>query len=200
VVRIYPDGGVETVLKIGDPDGATFDRHHGLIETASVLRAMIVLGSDGALYFTDPTNDLVKGEKQDLPYQGIFQMEDDGALKLPATDMAQPNGLAFSPNGEALYVNDSRARQIRVYDFVHGEMKSGRLFATEDGPGRGGPDGMKVDVKGNVWVTGPGGIWVFDPAGHHLGTILLMSRPQTSLGETRIFRPSICAAGLPCTK
>jgi gluconolactonase len=199
VARVYPDGRVETVLSIGDPDGATFDRHHRLIETASVLRAMIrvapdgkydvladrydgkklnspndvVLGPDGALYFTDPTLDLVKGENQELPYQGIFRMEDTGALKLLATDMAVPNGIAFSPNGNRLYVNDTRAGEIRVYDFAHGEIKHGRLFAKE-GTGPGGPDGMKVDVKGNVWVTGPAGIWVFDPRGNHLGTVNLI--------------------------
>ncbi len=199
IARVYPDGRVETVLNIGDPDGATFDRHHRLIETASVLRAMIrvapdgsyeiladrydgkrlnspndvVLGPDGALYFTDPTLDLVKGAKQELAYQGIFRMEDTGALKLLATDITVPNGIAFSPDGKRLYVNDTRAGEIRVYDFIRGEMKSGRLFAKE-GPGPGGPDGMKVDVKGNVWVTGPGGVWVFDPRGNHLGTIDLI--------------------------
>jgi gluconolactonase len=199
IARVYPDGRVETVLSIGDPDGATFDQRHRLIETASVLRAMIVvapdgkyqvladkyegkrlnspndvvLGPDRALYFTDPTYDLVKGEKQELPYQAIFRMEDTGSLKLLATDMAQPNGLAFSPDGKRLYVNDTRAREIRVYDFVDGEMKNGRLFAKE-GAGRGGPDGMKVDVKGNVWVTGPGGVWVFDSDGNHLGTVVLI--------------------------
>jgi gluconolactonase len=199
VARVYPDGRVETVLSIGDPDGATFNQHHQLIETASVLRAMIrvapdgkyevladkydgmklnspndvVLGPDGAVYFTDPTLDLVKGAIQELPYQGIFRMDDRGGLKLLAADMEVPNGIAFSPDGRRLYVNDTHAGEIRVYDFIHGELKNGRLFAKE-APGRGGPDGMKVDVKGNVWVTGPGGVWVFDSRGNHLGTIDLI--------------------------
>jgi len=130
------------------------------------------LKPDGALYFTDPTLDLVKGEKQELLYQGIFRMTDTGALKLLATDMAVPNGIAFSPDGKRLYVNDSKSREIRVYDFVGGELKNGRLFAKE-APGRGGPDGMKVDVEGNVWVTGLGGLLVFDSSGKLLGTISL---------------------------
>ena len=106
--RVYPDGRVETVLEIGDPDGSTLDAKGRLVTTASVLRAIIqvdpdgkykvladkfegkkfnspndvILGPDGALYFTDPTLDLVKGEKQELPYQGVFRLGTDGSVRL----------------------------------------------------------------------------------------------------------------------
>jgi len=197
--RVYPDGRVETVLNIGDPDGSTLDAKGRLVTTASVLRAIIqvepdgqykvladkyegkklnspndiILGPDGALYFTDPTLDLVKGEKQELPFQGVFRLANDGSLRLLTSDMVQPNGLAFSPDGKRLYIDDTKQHEIRVYDVAaNGELKNGRLFGKEEGRG-GVPDGMRVDVKGNVFVTGPGGIWVWDPDGSHLGTVMM---------------------------
>jgi len=199
LLRVYPDGRIETVLEIGDPDGSTLDAKGRLVTTASVLRAIIrvdpdgkykvladkyeskkfnspndiILGPDGALYFTDPTLDLVKGEKQELPYQGVFRLGTDGSVRLLTTDLKQPNGLAFSPDGKRLYIDDTEKREIRVYDVdAKGALKNGRLFGKEEGSG-GVPDGMRVDLKGNVFVTGPGGIWVWDPEGNHLGTILL---------------------------
>jgi gluconolactonase len=197
--RVYPDGRVETVLNIGDPDGSTLDAKGRLVTTASVLRAIIqvepdgqykvladkyegkklnspndiILGPDGALYFTDPTLDLVKGEKQELPFQGVFRLANDGSLRLLTSEMVQPNGLAFSPDGKRLYIDDTKQHEIRVYDVAaNGELKNGRLFGKEEGRG-GVPDGMRVDVKGNVFVTGPGGIWVWDPDGNHLGTVMM---------------------------
>jgi gluconolactonase len=197
--RLYPDGRIETVLSIGDPDGSTLDAQGRLVTTASVLRAIIqvepdgqykvladkydgkkfnspndiILGPDGALYFTDPTLDLVKGEKQEIPFQGVYRLGNDGSVRLLTKDLAQPNGLAFSPDGKRLYVDDTKQRDIRVYDVgANGELKNGRLFGKEEGRS-GVPDGMRVDVKGNVFVTGPGGIWVWDPDGNHLGTIMM---------------------------
>jgi gluconolactonase len=198
IIKLFPDGHHEDVVSLGDPDGSTYDREHRLIDCASVLRAIIavepdgkykvlaeryqgkkfnspndvVLGPGDALYFTDPTLDLVKGEKQELPFQGVFRLGKDGKVRLLIKDLAQPNGLAFSPDGRKLYVDDSERKDIHVYDVTpDGGVRNGRLFGKMDGPGD--PDGMRVDMDGNLYVTGQSGIWVWDASGKHLGTIVL---------------------------
>ncbi len=205
IFRLHPDGKKEEVIALGDPDGNTFDRQHRLIDCASVLRAIIevtpdgkykiladryggkklnspndvVVGPDNALYFTDPTLDLVAGEKQEIPFQGVYRLDAEGNVQLLTKDLTQPNGLAFSPDGKHFYVDDSKQRNIRVYDVAaHGTLTDGRIFGEEPGgKGDGVPDGMKVDKNGNVFVTGPKGIWVWDPGGNHLGTILMPEQP-----------------------
>jgi gluconolactonase len=198
IFRVYPDGRKEVALSIADPDGSTFDRRGRLISTASVLRAVIavepegrytvlagqyegkkfnspndvVTGPDGAIYFTDPNLNLPKGEKQEIPFQGVYRLGDDGSVTLLTSDLAQPNGLAFSPDGRRFYVDDTRTREIRVYDFMPGaKLANGRILATQEG--RGAADGLRVDRQGNLWVTGPLGIWIWTPEGQHLGTIVL---------------------------
>src|SRR6201993_2162759 len=205
IFRVYPNGKKEEVIALGDPDGNTFDRRHHLIDCASVLRAIIevtpegkykiladryegkrlnspndvIVGPDGALYFTDPTLDLVAGEKQELPFQGVYRLDDNGTLRLLTRDMTQPNGLAFSPDGKKFYVDDSEQRNIRVYDVAaDGTLVNGHVFGEETGAKNDGvPDGIKVDKNGNLFVTGPEGIWVWDAKGNHLGTIVTPEQP-----------------------
>jgi gluconolactonase len=89
-------------------------------------------------------------------------------------DIVYPNGLCFSPDEKLLYVNCSRERLIRVYDVTPGaasHLGKGRLFYQYGGPERGVPDGMKCDTEGNVWCTGPGGIFVHDPSGKVLARV-----------------------------
>ncbi len=205
IFRVYPDGKKEEVIALGDPDGNTFDRRHRLIDCASVLRAIVevtpegkykvladrydgkrlnspndvIVGPDGALYFTDPTLDLVAGEKQEIPFQGVYRLDDSGNVRLLTRDLTQPNGLAFSPDGKKFYVDDSEQRNIRVYDVnSDGTLSDGRIFGAEPGTQHDGvPDGIKVDKSGNLFVTGPQGIWVWNAAGNHLGTIVLPEQP-----------------------
>jgi gluconolactonase len=139
----------------------------------------VILGPDGALYFTDPTLDLVKGEKQEIPFQGVYRLDKTGKLTLLTKELTQPNGLAFSPDGKKFYVDDSEQRNIRAYDVaVNGSLTNGRIFGEEPGgKGEGVPDGIKVDREGNLFVTGPKGIWVWSPDGTHLGTIDMPEQP-----------------------
>jgi gluconolactonase len=205
IFRAYPNGKKEEVIALGDPDGNTFDRRHRLIDCASVLRAIIevtpdgkykvladhyegkrfnspndvIVGPDGALYFTDPTLDLVAGEKQEIQFQGVYRLDDIGNVRLLTRDLTQPNGLAYSPDGKKFYVDDSEQRNIRVYDVsADGTLINGRIFGEEPGGKNDGvPDGIKVDKNGNLFVTGPQGIWVWDAKGNHLGTIVTPEQP-----------------------
>ncbi|OPZ15674.1 MAG: Gluconolactonase precursor [candidate division BRC1 bacterium ADurb.BinA364] len=137
----------------------------------------IVVKSDGSLYFTDPPYGLTRefGEpgEQELPYQGVFRMDAARQTVALLTDgFFRPNGLAFSPDESLLYINDSEREFVKVFDVASdGSLRNERMFAEVHGEEPGCPDGMKVDSLGNVYVTGPGGIWIFDPSGQKLGAI-----------------------------
>ncbi len=172
----------------------------------------LVYRSDGSLYFTDPPYGLLKQDDdpaKELKFNGVFRFG-AGKLHLVIKDLTRPNGIAFSPDEKTLYVaNSDEKRKIWMrYDVAaDGTASNGRVFAdvtseTEDGL----PDGLKVDSLGNVYATGPGGIWVFSPEGKHLGTIKPPETPANcNWGEdgtvlyitarTSVYRIKLAVAG-----
>ena len=132
----------------------------------------VVVKSDGSIYFTDPG---APEPGLDLDFAGVYRVSADlGTLTLLVKDFVTPNGLAFSPDESVLYINDSRRAHIRAFDMQPTgalALATDRVFIDLSGERPGVPDGMKVDVEGNVYCGGSGGIWVMDSSGNHLGTI-----------------------------
>ena len=181
----------------GHPNGNTLDREGRLI-TASHDRRLsrtekdgtlntlaeryegkrlnspndVVVKSDGSIYFTDPPYGINK-EQEELGFYGVYRLAPNKTLTLLTKDFVRPNGLAFSPDESKLYVSDSEKGHIRVFQVKpDGTLSNGRVFAKLKGPSNEGvPDGMKVDVQGNVYCSGPRGVWVFSPGGQLLGKI-----------------------------
>jgi gluconolactonase len=167
-----------------DPDGTGANReviatHYGDKELNAPND--VVVKSDGAIYFSDPTYGRMPGfgieRDQDLDFQGVYRIPPGGGdTQLLADDFGQPNGLCFSTDESLLYVNDTEKAHIRVFDVQDdGAIANSRVLA--DGIGTASleigdlVDGMKLDERGNIWVTGPGGVCVFDPEGEHIGTV-----------------------------
>jgi gluconolactonase len=141
----------------------------------------VVLRSDRTIYFTDPTYGRTpvfgRARPQQLDFQGIYRVARDGRLHCEARDFLQPNGLCLSPDERLLYVNDSERAHIRVFDVAaDGSLSGSRIFFEPVGTAdyaEGVVDGMKCDEHGNVYVTGPRGIWVISPQGVHLGILVM---------------------------
>ena len=168
----------------------------------------VVVKSDGAIYFTDPTYGRMPGfgieREQDLDFQGVYRIAPGGGdPQLLVDDFDQPNGLCFSTDESLLYINDTTRAHIRVFDVQSdGTIANSRVLA--DGIGSGSleigdlVDGMKLDERGNVWVTGPGGVCVFDPQGEHIGTVevpenvgnINWARPPGSPDWSQLFIPA----------
>jgi len=155
------------------------DRYHGL----KLNRPNdVVVKSDGAIYFTDPPPKIPftpADHPPELDVAGVYRVSPDlSRINRLVPDLVNPNGLCFSPDEKILYVNDSNIHRklVMAYDVeANGmlDLGSARLFCdlkTDRRPGH--PDGMKCDVEGNLYCTGPGGIWVIAPDGTHIGTIL----------------------------
>ncbi|MDH3443588.1 MAG: SMP-30/gluconolactonase/LRE family protein, partial [Deltaproteobacteria bacterium] len=139
----------------------------------------IVVKSDGAIYFTDPPGGLgiveMEGEdlQQYLEYSGVYRLNaETGELTLLTDEVPGCNGLVFSPDESLHYINDTGGRYIEVYDVQDdGNLKNSRRFVDVVGDEPGNPDGMKVDIEGHVFCTGPAGIHVFDPSESYLGRL-----------------------------
>jgi gluconolactonase len=169
VVREYPDGRRETIAsrfrgkELNSPND-------------------IVVRSDGSIYFTDPWYGRMPvfgvERERELGFQGVYRIPPGGGeleLVVAEDEFEMPNGLCFSPDESLLYINDSPRAHIKVFEVgADGSLSSGRLFFADIGSGaieEGIPDGMKCDERGNIWVTGPKGVWVISAQGEHLGVI-----------------------------
>ena len=167
LVRETPDGKRETIAS-----------HYKGKELNSPNDVLV--GKDGSIYFTDPPYGRVPvfgvPRERQLDFQGVFRVPPGGGeVELLVKDFDIPNGLCFSPDGSRLFINDSTRALIRVFDVQKdGTLANSKIFCENIGRGvleEGIPDGMKIDELGNIYVTGPGGIWVIDPQGKHIGTI-----------------------------
>jgi gluconolactonase len=141
----------------------------------------LVFKKNGDLYFTDPPYGLegnVNDPEKEITFQGVYRLKPDGKVDLLTRDLTFPNGIAFSPDEKTLYVavSDPKAPNIWAFDVdAQGLLQNARVFFSaahlmKEGV-KGLPDGLKVDVKGNLWATGPGGVLIITPEGNHLGTI-----------------------------
>jgi gluconolactonase len=169
LVRERPDGTRETVAshfegkELNSPNDVT-------------------VRSDGSIYFSDPWFGRMPvfglERERELGFQGVYRIPPGGGdpeLVVGRDEYEQPNGLSFSPDESLLYVNDTPGAFIKVYDVnADGSLSNGRMFFEGIGSGiieEGIPDGMKCDERGNIWVTGPGGVWVISSGGEHLGLL-----------------------------
>ena len=188
----------------------------------------IVCKSDGSLYFTNPGGRIDPSERE-IAFSGVHRILPDGSITVVAQDIEYPNGLAFSPDEKMMYVantrrdndcNDEKDRgeaclhqYIQCYDVdENGNLNNGRIFAVMASSEDGVPDGMKVDVLGRIYCTGPGGCWVFEPDGTHLGIIKLPEIPANCAwggpdhrtmfftARTSIFCMRMITAGVPFPK
>ncbi len=163
VSRTNADGTVETLAD--RYDGKRFNSPND-----------VIVRSDGMVFFTDPPYGLeggLGGPNDELGFSGVYAVTLAGDVKLLVKDFKRPNGLALSPDEKTLYIADTQAGHIRAFDVAaDGALSNDRVLCAIRGP-----DGMKVDVKGNIWCTGGAGVEVFSPSGETLQSIRFPQAP-----------------------
>ena len=204
IYRWTPDGSAEPYIKPSqESNGLTFDRQGRLVACQHAARQVgrmnaggqletvadryegkrlnspndLVVHSDGSIYFTDPPF-AVSPDLVELDFIGVFRIAPDGSMTVLTSDFLRPNGLAFSPNESLLYIADSYRRHVRAFDVgPDGTLSNSHIFIDMNVETPRNPDGIKVDVDGNVYIAGADGLWVVDPNGGHLGTIPYPEQP-----------------------
>src|SRR5262249_41030777 len=139
----------------------------------------LVYAIDGSIYFSDLRRRDAVADPEHTDFSALYQLTPKCQLRIASRDCERPNGVALAPNQQKLYLADSGRRNVWVYDIAgDGSLKNGRVFADMSNATRGVPDGLKTDEAGNVWVAGPGGVWVFNAKGQHMGTVPVPENPS----------------------
>ena len=137
----------------------------------------LVVKSDGSIFFTDPDFNIPVHQTSELHFQGIYRIDTSGSIKLLDSTFDKPNGICFSPDEKKLYVNDSHKCQIYVWDVVDDSTIANKKLFYQI-PATGYADGMKVDSAGNIYCTGPTGVWIISPEGKYLDKIAMPENPS----------------------
>ena len=137
----------------------------------------LVVKSDGSIFFTDPDFNIPFPQTSELNFQGIYRIDTSGSIKLLDSTFDKPNGICFSPDEKKLYVNDSHKCQIYVWDVVDDSTVANKKLFYQI-PATGYADGMKVDSAGNIYCTGPTGVWIVSPEGKYLDKIAMTENPS----------------------
>jgi len=202
VIRVNPHG--DTTVLADRYDGRRLNSPNDL-----------VYRSDDTLFFTDPPFGLpgvYDDPAKELDFSGVFRVRPGGEVELLTDELSGPNGLAFSPDERWLYVGNWDPERKIVLRIDPETAEQDVLYDMTDAPGEDAIDGIKVDTDGNLYVCGPGGIWLLSPEGEHLGTLVLPEAPHNLAwggddfqtlyvtAETSVYRIRLNAKGSPCPR
>ena len=198
------DSSIKTYLQPSDSsNGLTFDRQGRLVLTQMRLRRIarqeldgsisplaslfrgkkfnspndLVVKSDGSIFFTDPDFNIPYPYNKELAFKGVYRISTSGSVKMLDSTFDKPNGICFSPDEKKLYVNESPKCRIYVWDVVDDSTITNKKLFFQI-PASGYADGMKVDSAGNVYCTGPTGVWIISPNGEYLDKIAVPDNPS----------------------